>query len=403
MKSTIFIPNVGYIAAETLEKLITCCNGHSCVIWGAGNTGLKYKRILDYCGISLTYMVDCNSDKQGLILSGAICVYAPSHIEGNYDKSTIFLLAIQSPQNRYIVTEQLRDLGVSDRQIYPYELSYTLGDFPGFDVFLGTSKLEQGEVFTTYQNITDSSPIKIAILGSSTTTDENHGYLCWPRQLFNIMQSNHISCVIFNGGTEAYISSQSFFKLVRDVLTLSPDIIIEYGGINDACEDFVDLEHPLVCRQLSNRAQKMLEFYNNNRKPHLKKSLYKGLPAPSNRADIWYKNQRMMHAIAQEFDIPFFSFLEPTIYSGQYQLSLSEQEAISDDMLIGMKYKERAQNFYSAGKLYTADTAYIYDLTGLFDGLSGILIDDRHCNNKGTSLIAERIFQVIKETSDGLL
>ena len=400
MKSTIFIPNAGYFEKDTLNKLTAYCNGHSCVIWGAGNTGLQYKRILNYCGISLMYMVDSNFEKQELILSGNIPVHAPSYIKKNHDANTIFLLAVQSSQSKNVVKEHLLTLGVSDKQIYPYDLSHTLGNFPGFDVFLGTSKLAQEEVFTTYQNITDTLPVKIAILGSSTTTDENHGYLCWPRQLFNILQTNNISCIIYNGGTEAYISSQSFLKLVRDALTLSPDIIIEYGGINDACEDFLDLEYPLVCRQLSNRAQKMLDYYNDNSKPHVSKSLYKGLSSTSSRADIWYKNQRMMHAIAQEFGIPFFSFLEPTIYSGHYQLSLSEQESIEDDMLIGMRYREQAQNFYYSSKLYTADTAYIYELTGLFDGLNGIMIDDRHCNDRGTLLIAKQIYNIIKGNSD---
>ncbi len=399
MESIIFIPNVGYMKKRVLEKLILYCKGHSCVIWGAGNTGLRYKRILEYCGIDLKYMVDSDVNKHGIILSRNVQIYSPSYIEEKQDKETIFLLAIQANEGKDIVTKYLKKKNILEEHIYSESLFQDSVGFLGFDIFLGTSQLNTQEVFRVYQNITDSRPIIIAILGSSTTTDKNHGYLCWPKQLFNMMQKEGLSCIVYNGGTEAYISSQSFLKLVRDVLLLSPDIIIEYSGINDACEEFLDVEHPLVCRQLSCRIEKMLNFYNQYRKPYVEKVLYKGIATPPDfgRADIWYTNQRMMYAISQEFNISFISVLEPTIYSGNYKLSLSEKEMIEDDMLIGMKYKERAQCFYSICKKYASKVEYIHDMTGLFDGLSGIMIDDRHCNDKGTFLIAKSIYKILKE------
>ena len=103
----------------------------------------------------------------------------------------------------------------------------------------------------------------------------------------------------------------------------------------------------------------------------------------------------MMNGICREFDIAFFSFLEPCIHTGDYLLDEKERIGFFNIQKYLNRNVDEIIEFYINVREMTGDIPYIYDLTDIFSGRSGIFYDTCHCNEEGNQMIADEIYQKI--------
>lgn len=253
----------------------------------------------------------------------------------------------------------------------------------------------------------------IVMLGGSTTD----GLLRWgestpwPEQLAKLLHSHALSGTIVNGGMAGYSSNQELLKLVRDVLSIQPDLVIAYHGINESRwrvqgypmvhpyqqQLFEALAKPSSASVLPNfiRLMRRLVGFSD-----VGISVSYGAPSSLSDGQQWVRNIGLMYAIAQAQQIEYLSILQPVMGVGsapisgeawQWQLSrLGSEQALQD-------YYDRLQATYAEALQAATQYPYILDFTEVLTGQDDVyLLDGRHLTEKGNAIIAEKIFEVLE-------
>jgi hypothetical protein len=110
----------------------------------------------------------------------------------------------------------------------------------------------------------------------------------------------------------------------------------------------------------------------------------------------WYKNVRLMHAVSEEFQIPYLCFLQPVLGEGAYEISPEEQAML--DKTIAQHASRRdyladVNGFYRGARELSKVTPYIVDLTGVFDSQQAMYMDARHQSLAGVQVLAKSILE----------
>ena len=92
----------------------------------------------------------------------------------------------------------------------------------------------------------DKAKKKIIILGGSTSDSNYTWFASWPEILASRLHEGGYDIQILNGAMCGYNIQQEFLKLIRDVLPLKPDLVIDVSGTNNVGEARVSRENPFV-------------------------------------------------------------------------------------------------------------------------------------------------------------
>jgi len=270
--------------------------------------------------------------------------------------------------------------------------------------------------FTYYGNPNDPHAIRIVTLGGSTTQGPFY-FNNWSEILFKKLEEKKISSVIFNGGCAGYSSNTELLKLVRDGLSLNPDLVISYSGINDVHFFYSLPKHPMI----SPNQKKLMEFIllgrtdpkfmpnfiytYRQRKISLEEGqayrLIEGInygPEIETTPGIqWTRNVRIMHAVCNEFGVQFFAFLQPTMGVGNYSYSIGERAYFDNynNKSQKGKYDDWLLEFYNEARDGCRKSDNCFDLVSIFDGEKGLYTDTRHVNEKGNTIVAQEILSHI--------
>lgn len=271
---------------------------------------------------------------------------------------------------------------------------YSISDLPDRD----EEKKTQG--FVVYGDAKDRGharpvDIRIVTLGGSTTTPHFIG--CWPKQLYNVLRSNGVNATVYNGGVSGYSTAQELLKLLRDVLPLRPDIVISFNGINDVGYMHVMPSHPMIHVYLDNVMTSIQtdKVVTKSRKGAVAGVTY-GDNITTTPCDSWLSNLRAMNALCAEFNVKFYSILQPTLGVGKYAASLCELKMLENyDSGMRNRYVPLLQSFYEGARKYASDTTYIIDQVDAFNGAFDLYHDCRHPNERGYHIIASNIFSIL--------
>jgi len=254
-------------------------------------------------------------------------------------------------------------------------LGYTytgVGIYPGFTIYGRNS----------------SDDYKIVTLGGSTTDGALYPFKSWPEILYEKWPDREVT--VFNGGVVGYNSGQELFKLIRDVLELKPNIIIEYGTFN---EIWGDDREPYAF----NYVKEVFEYANKhmNRESdrffHLfaDEPVCTGIRKKRSKVAIWLSNISMMHKLAVLNGIQFYSFIQPDMFTKKHKNAFEKGIWMNDFDHIKETRLEFIRYIRENHIVQTYD--YIYDLTALFDDWFDVYMDIAHVNEKGNYIIAEAI------------
>lgn len=228
--------------------------------------------------------------------------------------------------------------------------------------------------------------VKILLLGGSTTSIVNNS--TWSDYLFKLLADEGRSIAIFNGGCGLYNSFNEYMKLSRDILFMSPAIVISMSGVNDTnCPRYISnsfmgmLRDPLVSGNIYTR-------YNDDF-PQLE------------RLVRWLDESKNMNAICEAHQSKFVRFLQPCLCShgNPYDQLTEELVGLVDWMgkFLGDtdKYIAAVQSFY-----YSLEKAafpeYIVDITGAVPSENDLWYDARHPTDAGYELLAQVVYNHIK-------
>ena len=233
---------------------------------------------------------------------------------------------------------------------------------------------------------------RIVVLGGSTTDGELFPFKSWPQFLLDRIGGKKVT--IYNGGVVGYTSTQELIKLLRDVLCLEPDMVIVYDGFNDMTVPLA--QEPFAFREL----HKAMDYVNRH-KDKLWLELfaenavsYAGIKPKADKYEIWLSNIIKMRAVCETQGIQFFSFLQPVLYS-KTDRTKEESGLLWSTWRLNHTY-EWANEFRDRIKSTIDSYEYIYDLSHIFDHEAGIYMDDCHVYERGNEMIANAVYEVIK-------
>lgn len=367
-----------------IEYLLNIISDKKVILWGAGYVGINTAHILKGLGKDIAYFVDSNETKWNEECFGKV-IKSPFDLLYE-DKNKIIVLIAASSNNRDII-KNLNEMGM-EKNIHFFTITENRYDkFDYVDYFLGYSREKK-----FYIHGDKDSRLRLVVLGGSTTDYSQYGIHSWAHYLAELIKEKKgIEPCIYNGGVSGYLSCQEMLKCIRDVIDLNPEIVISYSGVNDAFEG--KKSNALVNDYLDKTWRNLCENKDIN--------LTCGEGIEKEALDRWIFNMRIMHGVCQEFNIEFFSFLQPMMLSGSYILNQYDMFYL-EEKLIKQKI-QMAMEFYHKAEEDIKGIDYIHNLSDIFDGFRNIYYDWCHCNEAGNRVIANEIYHILEEKIGRLL
>ncbi len=251
---------------------------------------------------------------------------------------------------------------------------------------------------------------KIAVLGGSTTDAEYSPVPSWVDFLYKKCEGHNVT--IYNGGADGYSSTMELIKLLRDILLLKPDMVIVYDGVNDPASNdgySYDIEYlrKILSFALTKQSKKGvpcndIEMWGQSWNREAVQNVCQinvGCLDERESFDTWLSNIEIMHAIAQNRGIKFFSFLQPMLLSKKEEfLTLKEKSWIHAASIYMREevFKAKRECRRLMEERHIADThEYMYDLSYIFDDVD-VYFDECHVYEEGNHIIADKIWEIIE-------
>ncbi|MDE7131967.1 MAG: hypothetical protein K2O65_09250 [Lachnospiraceae bacterium] len=240
-----------------------------------------------------------------------------------------------------------------------------------------------------------NSEYKIAVLGGSTTDGNLYPFKSWPEFLYE--KWNSPALTVYNAGVAGYNSGQELIKLIRDIINLNPDMIIVYDGYNDTMVKSGDLFAFQYSKEIYEFAHRNIEeawmlqmrSYGNDTVDKMRDIKI--------CVDTWLQNITLMKAIADAKGIQFYAFVQPMLDSKnnrdkkEESLLLSGVDLVEQNAAIASAFRKEV-----ADRELEKEYSYIYDLSDIFDNVYNVYLDEIHVNEKGNSIIADKIFEIVR-------
>ncbi len=230
---------------------------------------------------------------------------------------------------------------------------------------------------------------RIVTLGGSTSDSTYENIKSWSELLYSQLKKMGLSVEIYSGGVACYTSAQECLKLIKDGLSLHPDLVISYSGTNDACDYLYDVKgHPFHRPYIAEHLKKLiLKNKITGTGNVLVKGLTFGVKDHSSRAEFWIKTQKIMHAVCQEFGIGFHGFLQP--YNDKLMPYLYENQ--------GRTPNER---FYEEAKrlIERQNQRWLHDISGLYEHSQDVYYDQCHVYEHGNRLVMKAVLPYVMDS-----
>lgn len=242
----------------------------------------------------------------------------------------------------------------------------------------------------------DEEVVKVGILGGSTSDYDLYGIeKSWPECFLELAERNEIKMECICAATAGNTSAMEHIRLIRDLLWKKPDVVISYSRINEMSHAvdnhrFAHIYQKDIFDKLTH-TEMVDSFFSLKRG----KLYYMG-ETVSDPAGVWLGNERMMHAVCEEFHIPFFAFLQPFLCEKEpkrlidlevEEHVMSEIEKVSGTSALAEQVKKDIDSY-----------SWLYDFTHIFDEIQEeTYFDVCHVFESANRLIAEKIFSCISD------
>lgn len=305
-------------------------------------------------------------------------------------ENTLIFVVPSSKEEQFKWEYLLEEMGFLQYENYiVVENNGNVADWGNIDVNIGYTYKSSGSFKDGYyQYGKNDAEITIITLGGSTTSSyEMWGVKPWPQILYEKFSHSNKNIKILNGGIAGYNSYQELLKILRDVNSIQPDLVISFSGLNDAV--YSNYDYPYYTPHL----QAIYEGFINNTNKYCLPLSY-GLRNRKEPGELWIKNMKYIFEISRLNQIDFLAFLQPFIVSEGYQMDREESYLINSETEI-LKCMELERNFLCKVRPQIKDIAFINDMSDCFNGNKGLFRDQYHVYESGNTIIAEHIYNEI--------
>lgn len=273
------------------------------------------------------------------------------------------------------------------------------------DPNLGYNLKESYIVIPSQQDESDRS-IHIGIIGGSTSDLTSYAEKTWCEYLLDIANEQNIKLTLYNGALRGYTISQELMKFVRDMSHLKLDILLSYSGTNDGMLPLSIYDNPSISayqktifERLVNAKQVASSGRSNLRSiiPEANSNQVSWGRGIVDRADNWIHKERLIQGMCRELRIKFYAILQPDIKFKQ-TLSAHEKEIIEHFALTTDGWYAVHTRILSeiSQKMNHEKPDWFVNFLHALDSADDVYFDRCHLLNKGNRIIAEKIFELIK-------
>lgn len=380
-----------------LQYVVADSKSHAFVIWGSDGRAdalCRTFRLLDICP---AYCIDRNVDSPYLLPCGVEVrdVYSMLYEE---DFSHIIVLVFGKTAS---VMKPLTGMGLDPnkniKDICEYRAPLFLDTQYMLDVLLGYIRPAAYHGIHGFSCFgPQDAAITIVALGGSTTDDTAWDCKMWPQILQERLQQEGVSVRVICGGNSGYHIYQEMLLLIRDVLSMKPDLVVDYSGANQiggaVASDYPNVSHYQKMLFESLAFRQKIPFYIGE----LTKQVNYGHKNISSSYQNYVETLDMMEAACHSHGIAFVSYVQPLSFASYDTWDMTMRERMFNQLGVPVRssdiYKE-ACDFY--GEMDSSKKRpYQTDLSGIFDGMEGdVYFDYVHVNEYGNRLAAEAILR----------
>lgn len=383
-----------YAEHRTITKLVHEAKKKKIILYGFSCIAEQIINTANMLDISIAYIVDDHTDAN-------MCGIAVKDIYAlAYENPAEISVIISDYSNLQLSRKKLDEIGLIEKKNYDVWKYYSYGNFKTYilDPNLGHSFKDVSSPDASGIVILGSinAKIKIALLGGSTTDATRFTWKSWGEYLYEILKENQNDICIINAACSGYNSSQELVKLIRDVVPLNPDIVISYSGFNDSQHYYgrEELElYPFVGHYQYDMAKLVAKHISYERMEKGDDSYALGLAGKETRYERYERNVHIMKVICESYGIRFYAVLQP-ILANIKQYTSDELELIISNKLED-RIKRESKFYEDASNRAKNDVEWV-DMTEIFEGIEGVYIDDCHTTEKGNSIVAVYIYDMIK-------
>jgi lysophospholipase L1-like esterase len=235
-----------------------------------------------------------------------------------------------------------------------------------------------------------SAKFRVMCFGGSTTSTLQGSR--WVQLLSECLKREGYDVCLLNGGCGGHNSWHEMNKLIRDVGSFKPSLVISFSGINDAAAH-TDPNNTYI------NTKGLQEIVNNA-------GLFTGVVVPTTmdtHAVAFARRTKIMRSACKDVGAEFERILQPTLGIGEYLADKNDEldakcqaQLKTDHEKFG--YLHMLNSFYPGVKEEIAKEppGFIQDFSGIFNGKSRLYADFRHPNEHGYAIIAEQIGDLVK-------
>ena len=376
---------------DFFDSLFAKLSNRKIFLYGADATCIRFLREAEKRSVSIQYLVDRDTKKQGLTLLGKRILNPYELMDENYEEASIVITA---PVGKQSIVNTLLGMGFSleENIILDY---VDQGDYQSIycnDLLLGISRGGKTIVEMRPRKRNDKTML---VLGGSTTDPYYNNIKSWPFFLQKLFDDNSLGIQVLNGGVIGYALAQELLLLLRDGIKIRPDYLVDYSGYNDFAPALnIDNEgkYEYVSRTAYLNSEGLIKEYVNHGKVF--KETYYGEKTLDN-IGMYLQNQSCIKALCDHFNIKYWSLLQPNLFSsGMPKDSWADRlckEQIARPVL------EAWSEFHAGYLRKKSNYPYIVDLSDIFEDASGIFDDYIHVSEKGNERIAEHVYSFVSE------
>lgn len=390
IKNTVILTNSGVkVNLRGLYRIIQDSYIRKLVIYGTGKEAASLKYLLEMLDVETAYFVDDVESEYKQWGSEVRPVYNLL-----CEKEDTFKVIVMSEKKENVGV--LNRMGLVMGKDYSHYDIYTTAITKKYilDPHLGYS-FQPAKKSDTMSGIVElgDGEFVIALLGGSTTEGDGYSYKSWGELLLEKLTRGGYSARILNAGCGGYSTPQELIKLIRDIIPLKPDVIIDYTGVNDSVE--VD-DYPFVNdyqKKLFAYLAEEVKYDDGWRKADNKYTL--GVKHNRQNDQMFVDNIRMMNSICKDYGIVYLAFLQPCLAAKKKELSDYGYELMLHLAFerSGWKLFENTRQFYE--KVCQMASGYAEDITSLFDDADDVYLDWCHVNERGNEMIAQYMYKYL--------
>lgn len=381
------------LSATRIWRFVQTAKQKKYIIWGCNQQAKQIIQIAQMLDIGIEFIVEKNPAHDTFCGIEVRDVY-----DIGYEYIDRYMVLVTSDEDTDFNFTILNEIGLSEKKHFDCWDYFTTENYityaldPNMGYTYLNSQFEECPGITLFGS--RNAKKCIAILGGSTSDATRFPFKSWAELLYERLSEKNNVCILC-AGCSGYNSSQEMIKLIRDIIPYYPDIVISYSGVNDRIH--FSWKQELKTYPFINPYQYDMTILEAQRLQYRRisgsKDAYSfGLKQEDGQYDRFKMNMHMMKAICESYGITFIGILQPYIGSGK-NYTMDTYELIVNTQL--EKSIEWSTPFYDlaiqeAGKKYE-------DFTKIFKDVEDIWIDDCHVTEKGNAIIAEKVYELMKE------